>query len=67
MWRCTTTPANLPRFRMTFGDGEWTMVREDPDFHQRLVATVTPDRIDASEDEGASWRKDFDLTFERTD
>lgn len=56
-------------FRLTVADGEWTLLREDPDFHQRFVATVDPDRIDgrwdASEDEGASWRKDFDLIFER--
>ncbi len=57
-------------FHMTFGNGEWTLLREDPDFHQRFVATVANDRIhgrwDASEDAGATWRKDFDLTFERT-
>lgn len=57
-------------FQMTFGNGEWTLFREDPDFHQRFVATVTGDRIhgrwDASEDAGATWRKDFDLTFERS-
>ncbi len=56
-------------FRMTFGDGDWTMLREDPDFHQRFVATVERDRIagrwEASEDAGQTWRKDFDLTFER--
>ena len=54
---------------MTFGDGEWTMAREDPDFHQRLVATVEPDRIvsraDASEDFGKTWRTDLTLIFER--
>ena len=37
--------------------------------HQRIVGTVTADRIDArtqaSEDEGKTWRKDFDLIFER--
>jgi hypothetical protein len=58
-------------YRMTFADGEWTMLREDPDFHQRFVASVTPDRIDghwdASDDAGATWRKDFDLIFERED
>jgi hypothetical protein len=57
-------------FQMTFTGDEWTMHREDPDFHQRFVARVGADRIDghwdASEDEGATWRKDFDLTFERT-
>ncbi len=56
-------------YRMTFGEGEWVMLREDPDFHQRFVATVTPDRVeghwDASEDGGVTWRKDFDLIFER--
>ena len=43
-------------FPMTFGDGEWTLLREDPDFHQRIVMRVEPDRIDlradASEDAG---------------
>lgn len=57
-------------FRMTFVDGEWSMEREDPDFHQRFAGTVTQDRIDArteaSEDEGKTWRKDFDLIFERS-
>jgi hypothetical protein len=41
----------------------------DPDFHQRFVAAVHPDRIDgrwdASDDGGTTWRKDFDLIFER--
>jgi hypothetical protein len=57
-------------FRMTFTGDEWTLHREDPDFHQRFVAHVSADRIrgrwDASDDRGASWRKDFDLIFERT-
>ena len=57
-------------FAMTLEGGEWTMLREDPDFHQRFVGTITPDRIDArteaSEDEGTTWKKDFDLIFERT-
>ena len=59
----------LREFQMTFADGEWTLLREDPDFHQRFIATVGADRIDgrweASEDFGKTWRKDFDLTFER--
>ena len=58
-------------FTMTFTGSSWTMVREDPDFHQRFVADVTADRIagrwEASDDAGATWRKDFDLVFERTD
>ena len=56
-------------FDMAFTDGEWTLVREDPDFHQRFIATVDADRIvgrwEASEDFGTTWRKDFDLIFER--
>ena len=56
-------------YRTTFADGEWVMLREDPDMQQRFVGTVTADRIDghwdASEDGGVTWRKDFDLTFER--
>jgi hypothetical protein len=54
---------------MTIADGEWTLLRKDPDFHQRFVAAVRRERIDgrwdASDDGGASWRKDFDLIFER--
>jgi hypothetical protein len=56
-------------FAMTFDGGHWTMSREDPDFHQRFIAEVEQDRIrgrwEASEDEGTTWRKDFDITFER--
>ena len=56
-------------FRMTLDNGEWLMERADPDFHQRFVGTVSADRIDArteaSEDGGTTWRKDFDLIFER--
>jgi len=57
------------QFAMTFDGGHWTMTREDPDMHQRFLADVEQDRIlgrwEASEDAGATWRKDFDLTFER--
>ncbi len=57
-------------FDLTFGGGRWTMVREDPDFHQRFVAdVVTGDRVEgrweASEDEGRTWRTDFDLLSTR--
>ena len=49
--------------------GTWTLTREDPDFHQRFIADVEQDRItgrwEASEDEGRTWRKDFDLVFQR--
>ena len=56
-------------FEMTFADGEWTLLREDPDFHQRIVMRVDADRIDlradASDDDGQTWRKDLDYFFER--
>lgn len=56
-------------FAMTFDGKRWTLEREDPDFHQRFIADIQQDRIDgrweASEDEGQTWRKDFDLVFER--
>ncbi|TDD15202.1 hypothetical protein [Nonomuraea diastatica] len=57
------------QFAMTFDDGHWTLLREDPDMHQRFVADVEKDRIfgrwEASEDGGKTWRKDFGLTFDR--
>jgi hypothetical protein len=56
-------------FHMTFAGDDWTLHREDPDFHQRFVASVSTGRIqghwDASDDQGTTWRKDFDLIFER--
>ena len=56
-------------FDMTFADGEWTLLREDPDFHQRIVMRIGRDhvdmRADASEDAGRTWRKDLDYIFER--
>ncbi|MBB4929655.1 hypothetical protein F4561_000475 [Lipingzhangella halophila] len=56
-------------FQMTFDHASWTLTREDPDFHQRFLADVQEDAIkgrwEASEDEGRTWRKDYDLTFVR--
>ena len=56
-------------YDMTFGNGLWIMIRQDPDFHQRFRATVDVERIEAvweaSEDEGRTWRKDFDLVYDR--
>jgi hypothetical protein len=56
-------------FHMGFTGGEWTLLREDPDFYQRIVMRVQPDRIDlradASEDLGQTWRKDLDYIFTR--
>jgi hypothetical protein len=56
-------------FDLTLEGDTWAMSRTDPDFHQRFVGRVEGDQIiartDASDDEGATWRKDFDLIFER--
>jgi hypothetical protein len=56
-------------FAMTFDDSQWVLSREDPDMFQRFIADVGPHRVagrwEASEDRGATWRKDFDLIFER--
>jgi hypothetical protein len=57
-------------FAMTFNDSHWQLDREDPDMFQRFIADVGPDRIagrwEASDDLGSTWRRDFDLVFERT-
>ena len=43
--------------------GDWTLM------HQRILARAEGNRMigqtDASDDQGATWRKDFDLVFER--
>lgn len=56
-------------FDMTFDGSHWSLVREDSDMFQRFVADVGPDRIagrwEASDDRGSTWRKDFDLIFDR--
>ena len=56
-------------FDLTIDGDTWMMARADPDFHQRLLGRVDGDRMvgqaDASDDRGDTWRKDFDLTFER--
>jgi hypothetical protein len=57
-------------YAMTFDGSQWIMTREDPDMFQRFIADLGPDLIagrwEASDDQGATWRKDFDLIFERT-
>ncbi len=56
-------------YAMTFDGSHWTLTRHDSDMFQRFVADVGPDLIagrwEASDDEGATWRKDFDLVFQR--
>jgi len=56
-------------FAMTFDGSRWILSREDPDMFQRFIADIEPNQItgrwEASEDDGATWRKDFDLIFDR--
>jgi hypothetical protein len=56
-------------FDMSFDGNRWSLLREDPDMFQRFVADVSRERIsgrwEASDDRGATWRKDFDLVFDR--
>ena len=56
-------------YAMSFDGNRWSLLREDPDMFQRFVADVSPGRVsgrwEASDDRGASWRKDFDLVFDR--
>ena len=33
-------------FDMTYDGAEWTLLREDPDFHQRIVMRLADDRLD---------------------
>lgn len=57
-------------FDFTLDGDSWTLLRRDPDFHQRLVGRVEDSQMlvhpDISEDEGATWVKDFDMTFTRS-
>jgi len=57
-------------FDLTLDGDSWVMSRHDPDFHQRLSGRVEGDRMvgltEASDDGGITWRKDFDLIFERS-
>jgi hypothetical protein len=57
-------------FAMDFDGTRWTLNRQDPDMFQRFIADIEPDRItgrwEASDDRGTSWRKDYDLIFDRT-
>jgi hypothetical protein len=56
-------------YDMTFDGSHWTLSREDPDMFQRFIADIEPDRIagrwEASDDHGSTWRRDFDLIFQR--
>lgn len=57
-------------YRMTFGDGAWTMWRGAPGFNQRFSGTMSADghtidgRWEMSAD-GVAWNLDFELTYLR--
>jgi hypothetical protein len=57
-------------FDLTLDAGSWMLHRADPDFHQRFIGRIERDRIlahpDISQDQGVTWVKDFDMTFQRT-
>jgi hypothetical protein len=61
-------------YAMTFEDGVWTLRREAPDFtplgfRQRFNGTFADDgrtirgRFENSHDDGATWERDFDITY----
>jgi hypothetical protein len=63
-------------YSMTFDDGVWTLLRDTPDFSdlnfwQRYTGTFSEDGAtiagswEMSQDEGATWEKDFDLVYRR--
>jgi hypothetical protein len=55
-------------FEMELTEERWSWIRRDADFHQRFEGRFEDDRIvgaaHVSEDEGRTWRKDFDLLFQ---
>ena len=60
-------------YRMTFDGTLWTLQRDEPDFselpfHQRFLATVGDDRIDArweASPDGEAWELDFTMLHRR--
>ena len=62
-------------YRMTFGEGVWTLSRTTPDFSpldfsQRFSGRLTDDGdtiegVWEIREDGETWEKDFDLTYRR--
>jgi hypothetical protein len=58
-------------YAMTFDGTTWTQERHDPDFYQRFTGTLSEDgrtiaaAWEKSDDEGATWQHDFDVTYAR--
>jgi len=57
-------------YKMSLGDGAWTIWRQAPGFHQRFTSELSQDsnsitgQWEKSED-GENWQHDFDLTYRR--
>jgi hypothetical protein len=56
-------------FELTFDGKQLKFWREDKDFFQRVTIDVEADRLhavaEASDDQGQTWRKDFDMAYAR--
>jgi len=58
-------------YAMTLEERNWTLLRSDPDFHQRFVGQISEDgasidgRWEKSDDLGTSWQHDFNLTYSK--
>jgi hypothetical protein len=58
-------------YSMDFDGTMWTLLREDPDFYQRFRGRLSEDgntitaAWEKSDDRGATWEHDFDLTYVR--
>lgn len=56
-------------FDVTFKDKKFIFSREDNDFYQRINIEITDVGLhfipEASEDQGKTWRKDFDMVYLR--
>jgi hypothetical protein len=55
-------------YHLSLDADTWTLWREDPDFYQRFVATISPEGLiisgawETSTDQGATWTHDFAMT-----
>ena len=54
-------------FDASFDGKKMVFQRQDNDMHQRLTLEITTDGLhsvaEASEDQGTTWRKDFEMTY----
>lgn len=58
-------------YRMRFKNGDWSIWRDAPGFHQRFTGKLSKDgntitaTWEMSSDDGTTWEHDFDLTYRR--